>query len=58
MFQKACKTFGYMEIIAFKVPPGGAKTYLYIPWPTIPSRYITNTLYTNKVNRFMARNRR
>ena len=28
MFQKACKTLGYMEIIVFKIAHGGAKPYL------------------------------
>ena len=28
MFQKTCKTLGYMEIIAFKIPLGVAKPYL------------------------------
>ena len=27
-FQKTCKTFGYMNNIVCKIPPGGAKPYL------------------------------
>ena len=35
MFQKKiCKTLGYMEVIVFKIPPGGSKT-ISIPWPNV-----------------------
>ena len=27
MFQKPCKTLGYMEIMASEIPPGGSMTY-------------------------------
>ena len=36
MFQKTCKTLGYMKIIVFEIPGGGggggSKT-ISIPWP-------------------------
>ena len=32
MFQKTCKTLGYMEIIVLEIPSGESKT-ISIPWP-------------------------
>ena len=34
MFQKTCKTLGYMNNIVCKITPGGGKT-ICIPWPKL-----------------------
>ena len=34
MFQKTCKTFGYMNNIVCKITPGGGKA-ICIPWPIL-----------------------
>ena len=34
MFQKTCKTLGYMNNIVCKITPGGSKA-ICIPWPIL-----------------------
>ena len=34
MFQKTCKTLGYMKNIVCKITPGGGKA-ICIPWPIL-----------------------